>query len=204
MTRDYTGNREGGCGTNPEEFWRFSLRLYAAEGVEAACLALQDRHGLDVNLLLLACWAGATGRGALDADDCRDLAAQVQSWQGRVVRELRAVRRVLKGMDGGAEVTALRKAVAACELDAERLEQQMLARALAGRAPREENGGQRRDAIAAGLAACLRAAPVPAGEADRAPLAVLLQACVPAIGSAEALAALAAADSPPEASPQGR
>lgn len=40
-------------------FWRFSCAVYAAPGVAQACLELQDTHGADVNLLLLAAWLGA-------------------------------------------------------------------------------------------------------------------------------------------------
>ena len=46
-------------------FWRFSLRTYRAPGVQEACLALQDRCGADVNLLLFCGWTGRDGR-ALD------------------------------------------------------------------------------------------------------------------------------------------
>lgn len=33
-------------------FWDFSLEVYPREGVGAACLALQARHEIDVNVLL--------------------------------------------------------------------------------------------------------------------------------------------------------
>lgn len=39
-----------------EQFWDFSLAVYQAQGVESACLELQDEHGVNVNLLLLLCW----------------------------------------------------------------------------------------------------------------------------------------------------
>ena len=42
-------------------FWAFSLEVYGRPGVAPACLALQDRHGLDVNLLLFCCWAASQG-----------------------------------------------------------------------------------------------------------------------------------------------
>ena len=44
-------------------FWDFSLALYRKPGVAAACLRLQDGPGLDVNLLLYACWTAANGAG---------------------------------------------------------------------------------------------------------------------------------------------
>ncbi|HEX6103216.1 MAG TPA: TIGR02444 family protein, partial [Alphaproteobacteria bacterium] len=42
-------------------FWSFSVALYGRPGVAPACLALQDRFGCDVNLLLFAIWAGRCG-----------------------------------------------------------------------------------------------------------------------------------------------
>jgi uncharacterized protein (TIGR02444 family) len=36
-----------------DELWQFSEQHYARPGVAAACLALQDEHGANVNLLLL-------------------------------------------------------------------------------------------------------------------------------------------------------
>ena len=55
--------------------WDFAVRLYAEPGVGEACLALQDRFGVDVPLLLWAAWLGdgadeaalrpVTGRSAL-------------------------------------------------------------------------------------------------------------------------------------------
>ena len=46
-------------------FWDFSLRVYGSDGVSAACIALQERHGIDVNLLLFSAWVGESGRGVL-------------------------------------------------------------------------------------------------------------------------------------------
>jgi uncharacterized protein (TIGR02444 family) len=98
-------------------FWRFSLEFYARPGVMPACLALQDQHGVDVNLALLCCWIGE----ALDAAALAEADARVAEWRAEVVQPLRAVRRWLKGRDD-----ALRADVAAQELAAEQREQAML------------------------------------------------------------------------------
>ncbi|HKS89918.1 MAG TPA: TIGR02444 family protein, partial [Stellaceae bacterium] len=50
-----------------EAFWRFSLALYARPGVAEALIALQDRAGRDVNLMLFALWFGAVRGRRLDA-----------------------------------------------------------------------------------------------------------------------------------------
>ena len=64
-------------------FWDFSLAVYHRPGVAQACLALQDRRGLDVNLLLFCCWAGSLGR-RLEPQDIARLRRAVGDWQERV------------------------------------------------------------------------------------------------------------------------
>lgn len=113
-----------------DALWAFSLAVYAMPGVAEACLALQDGHGADVNLLLFAAWNGACGR-RLTAAHIAAAEAAAAPWRREVVQPLRAVRRALKVGRGGiaaAEATALRDRVKAAELAAERLEQRALAR----------------------------------------------------------------------------
>ncbi len=121
----------------PSQLWSFSLAVYRKPGVADACLALQDRHGLDVNLLLAALYAGQA-RIALDTDDWALLEAAVGAYHREVVRPLRAARRALKPLaQGSATAAQLRTAVKAAELDAEHLEQLMIEAALPrpGRSP---------------------------------------------------------------------
>lgn len=110
--------------------WDFSIALYARPEVEAACLALQDDGGLDVNLVLLAAWAAACGTRLEPA-----LAARLRSvgegYQETVMRPFRAAR---KGLGRWPEAAALDtlaaaplKALRALELDLEHLEQLRLA-----------------------------------------------------------------------------
>ena len=54
--------------------WRYAVPLYAKTGVAEACLELQGRHGLDVNLVLYCCWTGAEGH-QLTADEIAHLVA---------------------------------------------------------------------------------------------------------------------------------
>jgi uncharacterized protein (TIGR02444 family) len=47
-------------GTQSEnDFWRFSLRIYRAPGVADECIAVQERYGIDVNLMLFCAWLAA-------------------------------------------------------------------------------------------------------------------------------------------------
>lgn len=117
---------------SPEKFWDFSNRIYAREGVSASCLALQDRHGLDVNVLLYCCWYGVH-YGRFDSDCFGSLMQLSEMWTDHVVRPLREIRRWLKREDHGAELNipldlkkAYREDIKAIELRAEQLEQDAL------------------------------------------------------------------------------
>jgi uncharacterized protein (TIGR02444 family) len=111
-------------------FWRFSLRVYGAQGVAEECIEVQDKFGVDVNVLLYAAWLGATRGVVLEGVDLQRIDATVGSWSVNVVRPLRSVRRGLKQSPQivDPEVQALRKRVADTELLAEQIEQAMLYR----------------------------------------------------------------------------
>ncbi|MCH9640918.1 MAG: TIGR02444 family protein [Actinomycetia bacterium] len=133
---------------------RFALNVYGAEGVPRAAVLLQDRCGVDVNVLLLAAFVGSAmgaSFGRAEAECARD---RTQQWQHEVVRPLRAVRTRLK--DGPAPVpapatTALRDQIKAAELNAEMIEL-----------------GELSD-----FASCLDASPAPGDTAERATAAML-------------------------------
>ncbi len=113
----------------PSRFWDFSATLYARPGIAAACLRLQDRHGADVNLLLFAVWAAARGV-TLDREAFRAAGQAVAGWQAAVVRPLRLLRRDLKMDPHGASpdlAEIVRDRIKAAELDAEHVEQLILA-----------------------------------------------------------------------------
>ncbi|MDB5571790.1 MAG: hypothetical protein JWN93_2973 [Hyphomicrobiales bacterium] len=109
-------------------FWMFSLALYRSTGVPAACIALQDGHGVDVNLLLFGLWLASEGR-ALSPEDMRAADEQVADWRNHAVIPLRGVRRLLREppvIVAGDAAAALRDKVKAVELEAERLQQEAL------------------------------------------------------------------------------
>ena len=114
----------------PSDFWDFALGLYGQEAVAEACLLLQDRHGADVNLLLLACWLARQGR-VVDVATARRLRAIALDWQVPVIRPLREVRRLLKQRIGAcALLPDLRRRLAELEIDFEHVTQLMLEQAV--------------------------------------------------------------------------
>jgi uncharacterized protein (TIGR02444 family) len=168
-------------------FWDYSLAVYGRPGVAPACLALQDRHGLDVNILLFCCWAGQCGR-ALSAAELDGLMAAVGPWHQGVVKPLRAVRQWLKDQETapGAAAEALRQEVKAQELEAERIEQLILAETLV-----LGEGEPAAALAAANLTAYLGRLEVRAGADDTADLAALLTGCFEGLPPLEAMRLLA-------------
>ena len=107
--------------------WQFSLAVYAEPQVPPACLMLQDRHEIDVNLLLYAGWRAWTG-DALSREGCLSAKERSEVWRHDLVLPLRSIRRhagTLARMDPSfAQAYA---ALKACELQLERQQQAMLA-----------------------------------------------------------------------------
>lgn len=112
------------------DFWSYSFSLYRTDAVEAACLALQDGWGLDVNCLLFCCWIAHAGYGRLNAQELGQMIAFSGAWNGSVVAPLRSVRRQLKAFArdmSGDHIEELRQCVKDVELEAEGFEQSVLA-----------------------------------------------------------------------------
>jgi uncharacterized protein (TIGR02444 family) len=161
-------------------FWRFSLRVYRAPGVQEACLGLQEGCGADVNLLLFSGWAGRDGR-LLERDDLLSAVACVGGWQSDVIAPLRLARRGLKRETAGGTAAAalalpLRKRILALELELERVEQTLLAE-LVSRWPSPARQLPPREAVAANLACYLALLGVAASPAHSAHLECIAAAC---------------------------
>ncbi len=151
-------------------FWAFSLKVYGAPGVADECLALQERLGVDVNLLLFAAYLGATEGVTLDGGDIAAASGAVEAWHNETVRALRSVRRGLKPLSLDArdplraEAAGLRMQVKAAELAAEQIEQAMLWQRRAQSAGRSRSDS--RAALTANINAVLAHYGAAAGTAD--------------------------------------
>jgi uncharacterized protein (TIGR02444 family) len=133
-------------------FKRFALALYGSEGVADACLHLQNRHELDVNLVLFAAFVGAERRQRLTASSLEAARARVDAWHREVVRPLRAVRQRLKTGPAPApnEITArLRRRLQQVEIDAEVVELDQLGELIPVLEPTPASGGATECATAA-------------------------------------------------------
>jgi uncharacterized protein (TIGR02444 family) len=109
-----------------EALWRFSLAFYARPGVPEALMALQDRAGFEVNLVLFALWLGVSGR-SLTKEELASADQIARPIRADVVEPLRALRRKLRA-DPDVDVQHLREGIKALELAAEKVIQVRLGR----------------------------------------------------------------------------
>jgi uncharacterized protein (TIGR02444 family) len=153
-------------------FWAFSLAFYARPGVSAACIALQDEHGADVDLILYGLWAASEGH-CLSPNDIAAADRLAAPWRETVLDPIRRARRAMKPPPDGfdaAMVDALRRQVLAAELEAERVQHDALARHFAP-------GDAVSDPVAAARGNLMRYAAHVGIPESAAPLATLLNAC---------------------------
>lgn len=107
------------------DFPKFAMNVYRCDGVPEATILLQDRGGVDVNVLLLAAFMGAKRGRSFGPGDVRAARDRVEQWQRTVVIPLRTIRRQLKNGPTPAptpRTTALRDRIKQIELDAEMIE----------------------------------------------------------------------------------
>jgi uncharacterized protein (TIGR02444 family) len=100
--------------------WNFSLDFYALPDVSAALIELQDRGGLDVNLILFALWHGVSGLGRLDAERLAVADRTVGVIRTEIIEPLRMLRRRL-ATDTDADIQQLREAIKEIEFCSEKI-----------------------------------------------------------------------------------
>ncbi len=110
-------------------FWNFSLQFYSQDGVADILLWFQEECQVDINVMLYCCWAGISQTPVLRATDITFLRQIVDRWQSEIVQPLRSLRQTLKIDARGApvsQVAGVRASLQQAELEAERLQQDML------------------------------------------------------------------------------
>jgi uncharacterized protein (TIGR02444 family) len=106
-----------------DDFWQWSLAHYRRPGAEPQLLALQDRFGCNVNILLWLCWCAEHFKAAPEPV-ITEAIDTIAGWNAKVTTKLRDVRRYMK--THSADNTGLRNDVKQVELDAEKVEQRRL------------------------------------------------------------------------------
>lgn len=113
-------------------FWDYSVDYYGRDGVSNSLLSLQNRHDLDVNLVLLALWTGAEMGILLKKEHFAILDAKACEWRDNIIKPLRSSRQALKSfksMNIGLADDIYQK-IKSAELDAEHVAQIFLSGSL--------------------------------------------------------------------------
>lgn len=118
------------AGTKDSAFWDWSLDRYPR--AKDALLALQDKRGFNINLLLWCVWRAEAGE-TLDEARVKAAIASVEAWHRVITAPLRMARRRLA--EFGAQGAELKPRAQALELEAERVEQETLQLCLPADAP---------------------------------------------------------------------
>lgn len=166
-------------------FWDFSLRVYGSDGVPAACISLQERHGIDVNLLLFSAWIGESGRGVLAESELEGALAAATAWNRDIVCALRFIRNRLKG--GIPPIPTersdvLRKMILDVEVKSEHVEQIALAGAVTRQANPALAAERRGDDAVANIATYFRRYGFTPDAEDARQVAIVLDPAFPQIG----------------------
>lgn len=115
--------------------WTFSLDRYGRDGVAETCLWLQQRLGVDVNIVLASLHAGDQGKRLSKAVLRAIVEGGPGEWHREVVVPLRRARMFTKSQVAGADagsIDAFRSEVKQLELAAEKREQRLIERHLEG------------------------------------------------------------------------
>jgi uncharacterized protein (TIGR02444 family) len=111
--------------TDNADLQRFALAVYGHDGVSSACLLLQNRCDLDVNLILFGAYVGAVRGLTITQESLTVSQDRVRDWHLEVVRPLRSVRQRLKSGPPPAPSPAtieLRKKLQQLEIESELIE----------------------------------------------------------------------------------
>jgi uncharacterized protein (TIGR02444 family) len=169
-------------------FWDFSLSVYGKGGVPEACIALQDRHRLDVNILLFCLYNGFRGIPMLTPEKLTEIIDMSRGWNREIVRGLRAVRLSLTEDFSGVpekRLAHLRRQVLEIEIDCEHAEQLSLAGEITSDINDSLPPQERCELSLANLKNYFDALDVRVGAAEVMDLTAILTATYPALEQAE-------------------
>lgn len=114
----------------PDVFWTWAGDAYARPGAADSLIAAQDAADFNVNIMLWACWTATRFEAAPDPA-IRQAVEAVGLWHESVTKPLRATRRSISSFRENANfdgAESLRESIKNAELDAERIEINILDR----------------------------------------------------------------------------
>lgn len=115
--------------SEPRGFWDYALRIYGRDPVREICLALQDHHKADVNLLLFLCWRAEQGVPVPATREISAMIDRIEPVRELAILPLRSLRVALRTPlqhDSPTAREIVRQRVLEAEIAAEGLAQALL------------------------------------------------------------------------------
>lgn len=106
-------------------FLNFSCQIY--EKTQDILLGMQQRHGLNIHLLLFCLWFADSNQGLLTKMNIKKSLTAIHIWHERIVLPLRALRQTLKNSDLSTWQAQVRRDIFDTEIMAEQIEELILA-----------------------------------------------------------------------------
>ncbi len=168
-------------------FWDYALSVYKGDGVSAACIALQDKHEIDVNYLLLSLWTAHDGRPPLTPAEFDALFQVTDGWNREIVCEIRALRaRVSSGYGavGERRRAAVRNAALTLEIDCEHVEMLAMADVLGPPLAKSVDPDEARSVVLSNIKSYFNRRSVAVDAEDFVALATILASAYPGTDTA--------------------
>jgi len=108
-------------------FWQFSLHVYQQGNLKNALLSLQDTYKFNINIVLFCCWTGYAGYGRYNRKELQHILENTALWHEKITVALRYLRNRLGHHLTTTWTHAVREAILKEELEAEHVEQLLLA-----------------------------------------------------------------------------
>ena len=105
-------------------FWQFSCQIY--DQAKEELLHLQNRHGLNINILLFCIWFTITYHTNLSKTDIKHILTMIHIWHERIILPLRRLRDSLPRTESESWQQVLRNEILNTELSAEYIEQSLI------------------------------------------------------------------------------
>jgi len=124
--------------------WSFVLKVFENKEMQEACLLLEQRYALDVNVFLFGCWAAKESLPALTVDDIAVILQKTIPWRVKVLEPLKRLRESLPKKRNTPAMIRLYQDAVRNEILAEQIEQSLIVQSVAklDRTSRDETGDE--------------------------------------------------------------
>jgi len=125
MKQKMTNYSDSGLSTKIT-FQSFFEKIYSNPETEDACLCLQDKYNININVLLFCCWSAIQNHPYLEQSDIQTIMTRITPWNQSVIKALRDLRLSIPNFYINDKLSSLYNLVLKNELFAIKAEQALI------------------------------------------------------------------------------